>query len=549
MRFLDLDLSELLQVDRQHGIIRFVGQRAILVDATAMGILRSDLIGQLGVDAARGVLTRVGHVQGWRLAETLKGQFAFESDTEWHTAGGCSLTLQGMYGALSTTQSALGVEGLTIVDSFEAEQHIAHLGRSESPVCWMICGLLSGYLSHVSKKEIFVLEESCVACGGAACHFLGRTRADWGDQRATELAFFHTEHLRGALDASLHSVTESLAQVGKKLRDAKREIKRLVPDIGEPDGMVARSEPMRALVDLARRIAVVDTTLLITGESGSGKERIARLVHDTSARAQGPFVAVNCGAITETLLESELFGHARGAFTGATHDRPGLFEAANGGTLLLDEVGEMTPGLQVKLLRVLQEREVRRVGENRSRPVNARVIAATNRDLTESIASGHFRADLYYRLNVVTLRVPPLRDRGSDILPMARLLLAEAALRLNRPVAGLSPQAADQLQRYTWPGNVRELSNVMERAVALARVNHTDVEDLPEEVRRALPTPTVNHEVKALEEVEREYILAVLARNGGNQRQTAQQLGIGTATLYRKLKAYGRVQPAAARKV
>jgi transcriptional regulator with PAS, ATPase and Fis domain len=296
---------------------------------------------------------------------------------------------------------------------------------------------------------------------------------------------------------------------------------------------------MRHLVDLARRIATVDTTVLITGESGTGKERIARFVHEQSARARGPFIAVNCGAITETLLESELFGHARGAFTGAVQNRPGLFEAANGGTLLLDEVGEVSPGMQVKLLRALQEREIRRVGENQNRPVNVRVIAATNRELTEDIAAGRFRKDLYYRLNVVELHVPALRDRREDILPLARILLAESALRMKRPIAGLSPQAADQLLRYEWPGNVRELVNAMERAVALAQNSRTELDDLPEEVRQAAPIPLISGAVKALEDVEKEYILAVLDRNGGNQTRSAEQLGIGSATMYRKLKKYG----------
>ena len=296
---------------------------------------------------------------------------------------------------------------------------------------------------------------------------------------------------------------------------------------------------MRRLVHLARRIAKVDSTLLITGESGSGKELIARLVHDESARAHGPFIAVNCGAITESLLESELFGHARGAFTGAAGDRPGLFEAANGGTLLLDEIGDVSPGMQVKLLRVLQEREIRRVGENRSRPVNVRVMAATNRELAADIASGRFRKDLFYRLNVVQLHVPPLRDRREDLLPLARVLLAEAAARSKRPVSGLTPRVADQLLRYDWPGNVRELENAMERAVVLSRTNLVELEDLPEEVRQAIPTPSLSGPVRTLDEIEKDYIMAVLDLNDGNQSRTAKQLDIGSATLYRKLKSYG----------
>ncbi len=277
----------------------------------------------------------------------------------------------------------------------------------------------------------------------------------------------------------------------------------------------------------------------VSFESGSGKERIARLVHEESSRAGGPFIAVNCGAITETLLESELFGHARGAFTGATHDRPGLFEAASRGTLLLDEVGEVSPGMQVKLLRALQEREVRRVGENRSRRIDVRVVAATNRDLGHGVAGGSFRQDLYYRLKVVELRVPPLRERRDDILPLARVLLADAVLPMKRTISGLAPAAADQLLRYEWPGNVRELENAMQRAAALARGTRVELDDLPEEIRHAIPAPLATRgAVRPLDDIEREYILAALALNDGNQTRTAEQLRIGSATLYRKLKRY-----------
>jgi DNA-binding NtrC family response regulator/predicted hydrocarbon binding protein len=542
MRIEDINSYELLKVDQPNGAISFAGQRSILVDATAMGTLRADLVLHLGATAARAVLTRLGYVQGWRLAEALLPQLALESAEAWREAGGFALMLQGIHGVALSNPGPLSREGSTIVGSFEAEQHIAHLGISDEPTCWMVCGLQSGYLSRVSGQEIFVLEERCVGRGDAACHLLGRTRAEWGDTRADELRFFHTLHLKDWLDASLHQATDSLAKVEQKLADAKRAIARVAPGHLDAEGMVARSPGMRHVLDLARRVAKVDSTVLVSGESGVGKERIARFVHDESLRARGPFVAINCAAITESLLESELFGHARGAFTGAVQDRAGLFEAAHGGTLLLDEVGEMAPALQVKLLRALQEREIRRVGENKSRPVDARVIAATNQDLTGRIAAGLFRKDLYYRLNVVELRVPPLRERHEDILPLARVLLAEAAMRLKRPTSGLTPRAADQLLRYDWPGNVRELENAMERAVALAPESHLELEDLPEEVRRAAPTVATGGPVKALETIEREYILSVLARNDGNQTATARQLGIGTATLYRKLKAYGMIR-------
>lgn len=318
---------------------------------------------------------------------------------------------------------------------------------------------------------------------------------------------------------------------------------KVVHDADEPQGIVAKSEAMRKLLDLAGRVAKFDSTVLISGQSGTGKERIARLLHEESTRSAGPFIAINCGAITETLLESELFGHAKGAFSGATQDRPGLFEAADGGTLLLDEIGEIPASMQVKLLRALQEREVRRVGENKSRRVDVRIVAATNRDLAQEVSNGNFRQDLYYRMNVVALQVPSLRDRREDILPLARVLLSEAALRMKRKIAGISPEAADQLLRYAWPGNVRELENAMERAVALAPGNRVELDDLPEEVRQAFATPHLAPgAVRSLEEIEKEYILVSLERNGGNQTHTAQQLQIGSATLYRKLKSYGMIE-------
>jgi DNA-binding NtrC family response regulator len=539
MQVEDLDVKELFEFDTAGGLIRFAGQRALAIDATAIGVLRKDLVTQFGLAAARTLLTRFGFVQGWRMAEAMEQQFNWENLEDCCRAGAFIPMLEGMYRLEPGSPGPLSKEGLTILGSYEAEQHLAHLGRADDGVCWTLCGLASGYLSRALGKEIFVLEDRCCGKGDAHCRLLGRTREEWEEGRAQELRFFHSAHLVSWLDASLHPVTEELKHAEDKLKDRKCPLALASPRCDDCLGMVARSAAMRKLLDLARRIAKVDSTLLITGESGTGKERVARLVHDASARADGPFIAVNCGAITETLLESELFGHVRGAFTGAVAERMGLFEAANGGTLLLDEVGEVSPGMQVKLLRVLQEREVRRVGDSLTRPIDVRVIAATNRELAQEMAEGRFRKDLYYRLNVVELHVPSLRERREDILPLARALLGEAAARLNRPISGLSPRAADQLLRYHWPGNVRELENAMERAVALAQVNHTEVEDLPEEVRQAVPIPALTTPVKALEEIEKDYILAVLELNGGNQARTADQLCIGSATLYRKLKNYG----------
>jgi two-component system, NtrC family, response regulator HydG len=542
MRVENLHHKELLELDPEGGLIRFAGQRALLLDAVAMGLLRKYLVENFGLTAARTVLTQFGFAHGWRMAEAMQAEFNWDSVEDWRLAGTRIHALEGLFHVATGSTEPLSKEGLTLVNSYEAEQHLLHFGRADVAACWTICGLISGYISRSTGKETYVLEDRCIGKGDAACHLVGRTREEWGDQHAEDLFFFEPNRLEECLDVSLHRVTETLKVAERKLRERHRALVRVAPDVDEPLGIIARSPKMRQVVDLAVRVARVDSTVLITGESGSGKERIARLVHEGSSRAAQPFIAVNCGAITETLLESELFGHARGAFTGATHDRPGLFEAANTGTLLLDEVGEVSPGMQVKLLRALQEREIRRVGENKSRKVDVRVVAATNRDLAHGVAGGAFRQDLYYRLKVVELHVPPLRERRDDILPLARVLLADAALWMKRKISGLTPAAADQLLRYEWPGNVRELENAMERAVALTPGNRVELEDLPEEIRRAFPTPVASAgTVRPLEEVEKEYILAVLDLNDGHQARTAEQLRIGSATLYRKLKSYGMI--------
>jgi two-component system response regulator HydG len=539
----DLHHKELLELDPDGGVIRFAGQRALLLDAVAMGLLRKYLVENFGEAAARTVLTQFGFAHGWRMAQAMQNQFKWDSNEEWQLAGAHLHTLEGLFCLEQGSQGPLSKEGAALMTCYEAEQHLLHFGQSDEPTCWTICGLTSGYISRTSGKEIYVLEDRCMGRGDAACHLIGRTREEWGDERAEELRFFEASRLKDCLDVSLQRVTETLKAAEKKLRLHRRGFVRAAHDGDEPLGIVARSGSMRELVDLARRVAKVDSTVLITGESGAGKERVARLVHEESTRAAGPFVAVNCAAITETLLESELFGHARGAFTGATHDRPGLFEAASTGTLLLDEVGEISPRMQVKLLRALQEREIRRVGENRSRKIDVRVIAASNRDLARGVEGGDFRQDLYYRLKVVELRVPPLRERRDDILPLARLLLSEAALRMKRKIIGLAPEAADQLLCYEWPGNVRQLENAMERAAALARGTRVQLEDLPEENREsvaAIPVASKGR-VRPLDEIEKEYILAALDLNDGNQTHTAEQLHIGSATLYRRLRSYGLI--------
>ncbi|MBI2457013.1 MAG: sigma-54-dependent Fis family transcriptional regulator [candidate division NC10 bacterium] len=302
-----------------------------------------------------------------------------------------------------------------------------------------------------------------------------------------------------------------------------------------PFGEIIAGDPkMQAALDLARSVAPADSTVLLTGETGTGKELVARLIHHLSPRADQAFVAVNCAALAETLLESELFGHEKGAFTGAVAQRRGRFELAHGGTLLLDEVGEMSPALQAKLLRVLQERTLERVGGTKTVTVDVRVIAAANRDLQQMVAGKQFRDDLFYRLSVFPIPLPPLRERPSDILPLAEHILGQVTRRLGKRIVGFSPDAAATLTQYRWPGNIRELQNVVERAVILCQGEHV----LLAHLNLMHPAPPAGGP-KTLKELEREAILAALAACQGNRRTAAEQLGIGLRTLYSRLKDFG----------
>ncbi|MFL5467676.1 MAG: sigma-54-dependent transcriptional regulator [Gemmatimonadaceae bacterium] len=293
---------------------------------------------------------------------------------------------------------------------------------------------------------------------------------------------------------------------------------------------------------VAESVAATDSTVLLQGESGTGKEVVARYIHDLSPRAEKPFLSINCGALPESLLESELFGHVKGSFTGASRDKEGLFAAAGDGTFFLDEIGETTPATQVKLLRALQQREVIPVGATEARPVDARVIAATNRDLEEEIKAGNFRNDLFYRLNVISIVLPPLRERPGDIALLSQAFLERTAAERGESVRTLSPEAVDAMERYTWPGNVRELENALERAAILAKGDMIPLSALPERVVEPKSDPLVSDAVQAnptLETIERAYIMWVLENEGGSKQRTAEVLGIDASTLYRKLSRYG----------
>ena len=330
---------------------------------------------------------------------------------------------------------------------------------------------------------------------------------------------------------------------GIRNRDLLAEVRRLravVRDAPQFEDLVGTSDALKGVFEVIARVAESDATVLVTGETGTGKELVARALHARSARGSKPLVTINCAAVPENLLESELFGHVRGAFTDARADRKGLFLQAHGGTFVLDEIGEMPLGMQSKLLRVLETRTVRPVGGSEEIGFDVRIVAATNKDLASAIDEGTFREDLFYRINVVQIELPPLRARGGDILLLAQSFLDQLAAKKASPVTRISKNAAERLLSYSWPGNIRELRNSIERAIALARYEEIVVEDLPPHIRDYKPSHVVvaaanPTELVPLAEVEARYIARVLEAVGGNKRQAAAILGLDRATLYRKL--------------
>jgi Nif-specific regulatory protein len=350
---------------------------------------------------------------------------------------------------------------------------------------------------------------------------------------------FDEEHLR--LVTIISGVAAVAINNARHVEQLERENSLLREESRVEHGMVGESEAMRRVYQFIARVALTDSTVLIRGESGTGKELAAQALHQNSARSSRPLVAINCAALTETLLESELFGHERGAFTGALTQKKGKLEVADGGTLFLDEVGELAPVMQAKLLRVLQEREFERVGGTRTIRVDVRVVTATNRDLEEAVRAGTFRQDLYYRLNVVSFEMPPLRERREDIPLLASYFAAKYAAKFKRKVTGLSPEARECLVSYDWPGNVRELENAIERAVVLGSTERVLPEDLPENVLEAEPQTgnapaAVGRYHDALREAKRQLILRALELSGGSFTEAARALGVHPNYLHRLIR-------------
>ncbi|NUR53466.1 MAG: sigma 54-interacting transcriptional regulator [Acidobacteria bacterium] len=544
-----LHLAELLDFRPDQGVIRLHEQRVVVLSAAAMGLMRKELVDTLGLDAARRVLLRFGFADGYHDAVNLRARSDWRSPTDGLRAGAMLHTLEGIVRADVRRvdydeKTGRFEEEVSWHDSYEAEQHVHHFGRSSAPVCWSLAGYSSGFVSAWLGKEIYFREIACTAQGERHCSAVGRDLESWETEAESIRADFQAATLGQEVERLRDAVRQRLKELDRRerlLERRERELNLLRERVNRHAAarhFVASSDAMQHVLELAARVAPLDTTVLVYGESGTGKEFVVRLIHDQSPRASDPFVSINCAALTETLLESELFGHVRGAFTGAVRDKAGLFEVAGNGTIFLDEIGEVAPTVQAKLLRALQEREIRRVGAERSITINARVVAATNRDLRAAVDAGTFREDLYFRLGAFIITVPPLRERREDIPALVHDFLVRAASRMKKDVQAVSADAMSALMNYRWPGNVRELEHAVQRAVILANTASIRLRDLPPEVtQKSRPRP--GDDTLDLQEQERLSIERALRRFGGNRRRAAEALNISTVTLWRRMKQYG----------
>ena len=430
--------------------------RMLLVHAEAQASLRKELIDTLGIDRARGLLLRMGHASGMRDAELV--QAARGDDLEDFMTGPRLHALEGIVRVTPLRVELDRGSGRFLGEflwenSWEGTWHKRDFGIHTEPVCWTQIGYACGYTSAFMGRPILYKEVECVGAGDKNCRIVGKPVEEWEDAQE-HMRYFNAENIAD----QLLDLQAQLAQLRSTI--AERE--------SLPADMVGESPGFRAAYGLLRKASASQITVLLLGETGVGKEMFARYLHETSPRGREPFVAVNCAAIPPELVESELFGVEKGAYTGASVSRPGRFERAHGGTLFLDEVGDLPPPAQAKLLRVLQEGEVERLGDQRTRKVNVRLIAATNADLQQLVKANRFRSDLYYRLNAYQVFIPPLRERKEDIPLLAKRLLAKFSALHEKNLLGFSDKAKKALLDYPWPGNIREMQNTVERGVILA---------------------------------------------------------------------------------
>ena len=542
----DDDLRRLLRFDTGSGAIWLGDRRMVLLHTAALSALRQDLIASVGAEHARRLLTRMGYASGMRDAELAKKARSGLSPQQMFLVGP---QLHMLEGAARVTPLRMDIDiaaghfdgEFRWDESWEAYAHRQSYGTVDEPACWTLLGYASGYTSAFMGRLILFKELACAACGADHCHIHGKPIEAWPDGDA------HRHYFE---DASLLHTLQTLSLQLEALTSTFQP--------AAPGGvLIGASKGFRQAQHLLQRAAATQVTVLLTGETGVGKERFARSLHEQSERAKAPFVAVNCAALPGELIEAELFGVEKGAYTGAHASRAGRFERAEGGTLFLDEIGELPLAAQAKLLRVLQEGEIERLGGESVRKVNVRLVAATNVDLEAAARAGRFRPDLMYRLNVYPIRIPPLRERTADIEPLARHMLARFSALHHKRLAGFGDRALQALQRHDWPGNVRELENLIERGVILATHNGTvEVDDLFPNApaaaeagvdprgRLAEVAPPPQRELCArivdsgvpLELLEQQVLELAVERAGGNLSGAARVLGMTRPQLAYRLK-------------
>jgi len=534
-----IDFNELL--DMSEGHLHMHGRRLVLHSTHAFGQFRKDLQDMIGQEQTRRMLTRFGYFWGHADAAAMKRIFNWDNVTEWIRSGPWLHMLSGIGKVTTKTLEADESNGkfrmeIIIHNSCEADEQLTSIGRSENPSCWKLIGYMSGFASYCMSKSIYFIEKQCHAQGEQFCYCVGHDCESWGDEIKDHLKYFEAEDIKG----NVEQLTRQLQKQSGELERQRREIG-LLRWTSDPFFAEVRSSVFKQVMQLASRVAKFDSSVLVTGETGVGKEVLARYIHRHSHRSTNPFVVVNCGALPETLLESELFGHRAGSFTGATRDRTGLLQQAHQGTVFLDEIGDISPNIQLKILRVLQEKEITRVGDTEPLKIDVRVIAATNRDLSKAVSDNRFRDDLLYRLRVIEIHVPPLRERIEDILPTARYLVSRLSRKLKIPRLKLDATCVDYLQAYEWPGNVREMENAIERAAVFSHDGIIRPENLPPEIISSAATE--DNSIKplsvSLEDMENKHIKRVLKLCHNNRTHAARALGISPSTLWRKMKAMG----------
>jgi DNA-binding NtrC family response regulator/predicted hydrocarbon binding protein len=577
VRFPDLaDLMSHLHFSTKDGRIWMNDHRMLLVHAKALGSMRREMIETIGLDATRRLFSRMGYLAGTYDAQMARKVRSKHSLRDMFVVGPQMHCLEGI-GLSEAVRLDFDVEKGTHYGEFrwthqvEDEEHVRHFPIGTEPSCWMQVGYASGFTTEFMGRQILYREVECQSMGQPACRIVGMPAEQWGEEGAEDL-----HHL---MPAALQSPSLVVAS------PIAREPALPCGDVSEGTQAVGISPGFNSVLHMVQRVAPTKATVLFLGESGVGKEVFARTLHRLSSRSHKPFVAVNCAAIPEQLIESELFGAERGAYTGAHQSRAGRFERADGGTLFLDEIGTLSPGAQGNLLRALQEGEIERLGDSQTRRVDVRVIAATNVDLREEVAAGRFREDLFFRLNVFPIRVIPLRERREDIPLLMTHFLAKFNRLHGRRLTGFTQRAVDAVMSYDWPGNIRELENVIERGVILAADasvidapqlftsgEHFDdrhfslgrsgtfVKDDPQRLLEGQPpdaevervTKHVNHLLLgidddeadvSLDDIETLLLKKAVDRSHGNVAAAARLLGITRPQMVYRLKSRGIVQP------